>query len=512
MNSRSSGTMWRQLFLRGVDSGLSLQGQIRQMMVSLVLDGQLPEDLPIPSSRDMANILGVARNTVVIAYQNLVDEGYLVSRERRGYFVNPMMLSGHVPVPPAMPAAPQGAAPDWERRFRFAPSRQRNIRKRANWRSYPYPFIYGQFDADLFPISAWRDCCLRTLSALEVGEWAQDMILRDDESLIKQLRSRVLPRRGVWAGEDEVVITVGAQHALYLIADLLLGPDTPIGVEDPGYPDARNIFSSRSDKLVLLPVDEDGLIPDEALRNCDYVYVTPSYQCPTTVSMSLERRRELLRMADEFDFVIIEDDYESEYRLDGEPLPSLKSMDTSGRVIYIGSFSKQLAPGVRLGYVVGCAAMIEQLRAVRRLSIRHPTAYMQRVFALFMSLGHLDALLRRRAGVQQERAVILMSALDRYLPGLRYTPIRGGASCWVEGPAWLEAATLAQKAEELGVLIELGEVFFADDQANKRFFRLGFASIPMSHIEPGVARLAQALRDIAPVAHKPAGAAVFLDQ
>jgi GntR family transcriptional regulator/MocR family aminotransferase len=497
MSSKMSGTMWKQFFQRWAGNGLSLQGQIRQMLVSAILDGQLPLELPIPSSREMATQLDVARNTVVIAYQQLVDEGYLVSRERKGYFVNPNILAGRV-APPETQAEAVGHSPEWSRRFRFRPTLQRNIRKRADWQRFPYPFVYGQFDAGLFPTADWRECCMKTLSVLEISEWAQDMILRDDDSLVQQIRTRVLPRRGVWANDDEIVITVGTQQALYLLADLLVSADTPVGMENPGYPDARNIFSSRSGRIVDLKVDEGGLVVDAALGACDYVYVTPSHQCPTTVTMPLERREALLRMADEADFILIEDDYESENRAEGEAIPALKSLDRSGRVIYIGSLSKTLAPGVRLGYVVGPAEVIRELRGVRRLNLRHPTAYMQRVFALFLSLGHYDALLRRLSHAHQERARVLAAELEARLPELRPVPISGGSSCWVEGPAWLDAEALALAAESHGVLIEPGSVFFSASTPTRNCLRLGFSAIATERIGEGVERLAAALRELAP--------------
>jgi len=339
---------------------------------------------------------------------------------------------------------------------------------------------------------------MKTLSVLEISEWAQDMILRDDDSLVQQIRTRVLPRRGVWADDDEIVITVGTQQALYLLADLLVSTDTPVGMENPGYPDARNIFSSRSERIVDLKVDEGGLVVDAALGGCDYVYVTPSHQCPTTVTMPLERREALLRMADEADFILIEDDYESENRAEGEAIPALKSLDRSGRVIYIGSLSKTLAPGVRLGYVVGPAEVIRELRGARRLNLRHPTAYMQRVFALFLSLGHYDALLRRLSHAHQERARVLAAELEARLPELRPVPISGGSSCWVEGPAWLDAEALALAAESHGVLIEPGSVFFSASTPTRNCLRLGFSAIATERIGEGVERLAAALRELAP--------------
>jgi GntR family transcriptional regulator/MocR family aminotransferase len=337
MSSKLTGVMWKQLFQQKANSSISLQAQIRQMLVSVILDGQLPAGSPLPSSRDLSIQLGVARNTVVLAYQQLQDEGYLISRERSGYYVNSEMLVGSLDVEAVPP--PLSHQPDWASRYRFRPSLQRNISKRADWQKYPYPFIYGQYDPQLFPTADWRECCMKALSILEIYEWAQDMILHDDETLVQQIRTRVLPKRGVWAAADEIVITVGAQQALYLLADLLLRPDTMIGMEDPGYPDARNIFSSRTARLVPLPVDDHGLQLGEALRGCPYVYVTPSHQCPTTVKMPLERRETLLRQAEEADFVIIEDDYESENRFEGTPTPPLKSLDRNNRVIYVGSLS-----------------------------------------------------------------------------------------------------------------------------------------------------------------------------
>lgn len=487
--------MWKLLFQRWDATGLSLQGQIRQMLVSAVLDEQVPVDVPLPSSRDMAAILGVSRNTVVIAYQHLVDEGYLVSRERKGFFVNPNILVGRVATPPS-PRPPedfQGTPPQWRSRFRYLPSGQRNIGKPADWQTYPYPFLYGQYDAGLFPVAEWRECCLRTLGGMEVREWAQDMILRDDESLVQQIRTRLLPRRGVWADDDEIIITVGAQHALYLLSDLLMGPDTPIGIEDPGYPDARNIFGTRSNRILSLPIDEEGLMISPALRGCEYVYTTPSHQCPTTVTMSMARREALLEQAERFDFVLIEDDYESQTSFHGEPFPPLKSIDRSGRVIYIGSLSKTLAPGIRLGYVVAPRELIHELRMVRRLNIRHPNAFVQRAFALFLSLGYHDSLLRRLTTVSHQRADTLMAALDKHTPELRYVEIHGGSSCWVEGPSWLNVARLAEDAANMGVLIEPGGIFFRDPGKPRNCFRLGYSSIDARRIDEGMRLLGDAM-------------------
>jgi GntR family transcriptional regulator / MocR family aminotransferase len=517
--SRPVAVMWDRLFARHARANLGLQGQIRSMMVSAILDGQLPGDQPLPSSRDLADRLGVARNTVVLAYQQLVDEGYLVARERSGYFVNGDMLRGRVrlgrerdahgaPARPARdghderPAAPRDAAladdvlptarrrgPHWTSRFRVQPTQQRNIVKPQDWQRYPYPFLYGQFDPTLFPTTDWRECCARALSVVDIRSWAPDLIVHDDALLIEQIRTRVLPRRGVFAAADEIVITVGAQHALYLLADLFARPQTRVGIEDPCYPDARNIFLARTPHVQPIAVDADGVPVGEVLRGIDYLVVTPSHQCPTTVTMPLVRRHALLAAAEASDFVIIEDDYETENSFDGEPIPALKSLDRDDRVIYIGSLSKTFAPGLRVGYIVAPAPVVAELRGLRRLMLRHPSAFVQRAFALFLSMGHYDALLRRLSLAYHERAQAMAGGLATHLPDCRVVPVAGGSSCWVQGPPALDSERLALAAEQVGVLIEPGGVFFADPDPPRHCFRLGFSAIGVGQIEPGLREL-----------------------
>jgi GntR family transcriptional regulator/MocR family aminotransferase len=493
MSPRLDAAMWKQLLERCARPNMGLQAQIREMMVTAILDGQLPPGVPIPSSRDMAEQLGVARNTVMLAYQQLNDEGFLVSRQRSGNFVNPDMLAGRAARGTPARAEAGGPSVDWSRRFCLHPGSQRSIVKPADWQRYEFPFLYGQFDSSLFPTADWRACCMKTLSVLDIRAWAPDQITRDDESLVQQIRTRVLPRRGIWASADELIVTVGAQHALYMVADLLVREGTRVGVEDPGYPDARNILASRTSQIVPLPIDAEGLLVDDRLRRLDYVYTTPSHQCPTGVTMPLARRSELLRLAEEADFVVVEDDFESENRFDGEPFPALKSLDRSQRVIYVGSLSKNLAPGLRIGYVVAAPALVAELRALRRLMLRHPSAFVQRAFALFLALGHHDAQLRRLAVAQRERCAALLQAMARHAPQCRVVPVQGGGSCWVQLPAGVDATELAARAAEHGVLIEPGDVFFLANPPPAGFVRLGYQSIPAERIEPGIRVLASVL-------------------
>ncbi|HVY50231.1 GntR family transcriptional regulator [Hypericibacter adhaerens] len=495
--------MREQLFHFEPDGKTTLQAQLRRMLVDAILEGQIPAGTALPSCRKMAQTLNVARNTVALAYQDLVEEGFLVARQRSGYFVAPDVLSGRAQ-PPVVSAARETATGanakerpagvDWADRFRVRPTAQHNIEKPRNWQDYPFPFIYGQVDPALFPIAAWRDCSRQALGRGSVKEWSRDLFTEDDPLLVEQIRTRLLPRRGVRVGNDEILVTVGAQQALYLIASLLIDAGTRVGIEDPGYVDARNIFSLRGAELVPLAIDREGLVVDERLAACDYVYATPSHQFPTTATMSLARRRALLQSAAANDIVVVEDDYESEINHQGTPSPALKSLDRSGRVIFVASLSKTLAPGLRLGYMVGPEPFIREARALRRLMLRHPPANNQRTIALFLADGHHDALLRRLSQIYKDRWKAMGEALTRHLPECRWQQSQGGTAYWVEGPPGLDARLLEAAAAKQGILIERGDWHFQAQDAPRRFFRLGFSSIALEKIEPGIKLLGEILR------------------
>ena len=481
--------MGDQLFHLSPDDDETLQSRLRETVVRAILDGHIPPGEALPSCRRLAKQLGIGRNTVVLAFQQLVDEGYLVSRERSGYYVNRDILAGRVVTEPR-PVSGEIFGPEWDLRLAQRPSRQRNIDKRRDWQSYPYPFVYGQFDLALFPVSDWRECSRQALSATAIRRWASDSIDSDDPNLVEQIHARVLPRRGVWASPDEILVTVGAQQALYLIAALLVTRHTKVGVEDPGYPDARNIFSLMTPNVVGLGVDEQGLILGPDLDGCEYVFVTPSHQHPSTVTMSMERRQELMRRAVDSDFVIVEDDYESEFNYLGEPTPALKSLDHNERVIYVGSLSKTLAPGLRLGFMVGPSALIREARALRRLMLRHPPANNQSALALFLARGHHDSLVRRLSHAYKERWHAMGEALSQHLPESTRPPTFGGTAFWLQGPANLDTRALEQLAAERGILIEPGDVHFLSTDPPRCFFRLGFSSVTVDRIAPGIEKLA----------------------
>ena len=487
------------------DEYTSLQSQIREALVSAILDGGLARDEPVPSTRKMAKVLGVSRNTVVLAYQGLLDDGYLVARERSGYFVSDKAMAASLPG--GRPAAPISTAvaragPDWKTRLALLPSRQENIVKPLDWQGYAYPFIYGQLDHALFPIAEWRDCARQALGRRFLGVWTNDAHGEDDPLLVEQIRRRILPRRGILASDDEILVTLGAQNALYLLASLLVRKGTRVAMEEPGYRDARNIFALHQAQIDYVPVDAEGLPPNDEVARADIVFVTPSHQSPTTVTLPVERRRALLDLASKRDSIVIEDDYEFETNYLNEPAPALKSLDDEGRVIYVGSLSKTLFPGLRLGFLVGPRPLVAEARALRRLMVRHPPSNNQRTAALFLSLGHHDALIRRLHRVYRERWEVMGEALGRHLPGMASAPGFGGTSYWVRGPATLDADRLAARLAARSVLIEPGRVLFGAPNPPANFFRLGFSSIDAAKIEPGIRLIAEAL----PAAFQPEAA------
>jgi GntR family transcriptional regulator/MocR family aminotransferase len=479
---------WGSLF-QGLDRrGPFLQLQIRQLICTAIEEGRLALGVRMPSSRELATLLEVSRNTVVIAYEQLVDQNFLISRERSGFFV--AGLPKHLGTQRDDRAAPDEAgAARWAGRFAVRPSANRNIVKPLNWQDYPYPFIFGQFDPSLFPTNDWRESARAALSVPEINNWARDLIDEDDPALIEQLRLQVLPRRGVRARPDEIMMTIGAQHALYLIARLFVKQGTRVGMEDPGYPDARNIFGMQTDNIVPLAVDGEGVVPDANFESCDLAYVTAGHQCPTTVAMPEQRRLDVLRKAEESDIILIEDDYESELISEGPALPPLMSLDRNDRVLYVGSLSKALAPGLRLGYVAAPAPVIRELRALRRLMLRHPPLNNQRVAALFIGLGHYRSHLQRVSRVLLERARILDQLLPKHLAGCDFVRGIGSTSYWVTCPAGCDATELATAALAEGVVIEPGDVFSMTKGTHANCFRLGFSSIRNDRIEPGIERL-----------------------
>lgn len=465
----------------------SLQAQIREILIEAIRVGQLKPGDPVPSTRAMAGRLSVSRNTVTLAYQALVSDGFLASRERSGFYVDPTAIDG-MAVRPERATSSKGGI-DWGPRLAKRPGDQRNLTKPEDWHKHPYPFLYGQVDSEVFPIAEWRDCVRQAMGKRWIDAWTEDRFAADDPLLVEEIARRLLPLRGISAQPDEILITLGAQNALYLIAAVLVRRDTEVAIEEPGYPDMRNIFALRTDRIRTVPIGPQGMLFDDRLDGVDLIFTTPSHQFPTTVTMPMARRKQLLSEAHDRDLVIIEDDYEFETNYSGTPRPALKSLDQDGRVIYVGSLSKSLMPGLRLGFVVADRALIAEMRALRRLMLRHPPGNNQRAAALFLANGHFDVLVRRIHRVYRERWEVMNAAIREHLPGWGEQPVFGGSAYWLQGPEGMDSRALSGEALKRGVVIEPGDAFYSDPKEGAHFMRLGFSSIPASKIPQGISIL-----------------------
>ena len=363
--------------------------------------------------------------------------------------------------------------------------------KHENWIKYSYPFVYGQFDPALFPTAEWRECNRMALAVLEIRNWAADMVDRDDPLLIEQIQARLLPRRGIFANPDEIIVTLGAQNALYMLATLLMSKGTKVAMEDPGYPDARSIFRLAGAEILPTPVDRSG---HRHQRDTGRRRLRVRDAQPSLPDHGAAQRRAPAGSAgarQQFNQIIIEDGYDSQL-IDEAPQQALKSLDRSGRVIYVGSMSKTLAPGLRLGYIVGSADLIAELRALRRFMLRHPPANNQRAVALFLSLGHHEALVRRLSAAFDERRKRLVQAISAFLPewrstefGRRHVAVAGRAARHRRARAGRRGGG-AQRHHRAG------DRFFDRIDKPTRFMRLGISSIALQHIEPGIRELATA--------------------
>lgn len=485
--------MVNHLFQLSPDSDASLQQQIREQISKAIIGGHIPVNLPLPSTRKLAEMLLVSRNTVILAYEHLIDDGYIVSKARAGFYVDENILKSSVPDLTTTNTI-EGKRPDWQRCIKVRSSSPKH-NKILRWQDYRYPFIYGQLDPKMFPTNHWRECSRESMSVQSIRDWSSDRFDQDDALLIEQIHTRVLPRRGIWVDPEQILITIGSQHALYMTLRLLLDKDSTLGLEEPGYPDLPGIASFTHAKVQSLPIDNEGVVINERLDNCDLIYTTPSHQFPTTVTMTMQRRLALLKRASSSDFLIIEDDYECETTFASNPTPALKSLDTSDRVIYIGSLSKTLAPGLRLGYMVASKELINELREYRRMMLRHPPMNNQRSIALFMARGHHDSLIRNLVQVYEERWHELDTALQDYLPGSSTAPVFGGSAFWVQGPDSLDASELKKLALTHGIVLEPGQSFFHRD-AKKNFFRLGYSAIATDRIRPGIKLLSELIKQI----------------
>src|SRR6056297_2432750 len=476
-------------FFLAPDTTGTLHAQIRKMIADGILSGRFRRGEKLPSSRRLAAHLGVSRITVTLALTDLQVSDYLTSRHRSGYYVSP-----NAPEPPDFgDPAPRDETVDWARAIGQRFSGGEAPEKPLDWARYRYPFIYGQTDPQLFDHANWRHCALRALGARDFHALSADHYDRDDPDLVDFIARHTLPRRGILAQPCEILVTMGAQNALWLAAQVLLTQRRTAVIETPCYHALRDILTQSRCHLSPVDVDRDGLPPEALPDQADVIFTTPSHQAPTNATMPRARREALLAKAADMVALIVEDDYEFEVSFLRAPLPALKSLDTEGRVIYVGSFSKSIFPGLRLGYLVGSKAFIRECRALRASVLRHPPGHIQRTAAYFLSLGHYDSLVRRMGQVFARRRAAMEEALGQHGLDVEGRGVFGGSSIWMRAPEGVNTEELDARLRARSVLIEPGQPFFRGPAAPRNYYRLAYSSIPSERIPDGIAILSEEL-------------------
>ena len=469
----------------------TLQTRVQQMIASGILSGRFEQGEKLPSTRKLAEYLGVSRITVSLAFTELQSNDYLISKDRSGFYV-----SKNAPPPPSF-SEKIGVRDtvDWSKMIGQRFSIENWPAKPQNWSSFPFPFIYGQTDPSLFDHSNWRQCALMALGAKDFSSLTSDYYDQDDIELIEFILRHSLPRRGITASTDQVLVTMGAQNALWLATQVLLNQRRTAAIENPSYPPLRDILDQSRCHVKAVNLDHYGLIPDQIPKETSVIFTTPSHQCPTTITMPLNRRQQLLETASKLDALVVEDDYEFEISSKKLASPALKSLDSDGRVIYVGSFSKSLFPGLRLGYLVGSAPFISEARALRASVLRHPPGHIQRTAAHFLRLGHYDALINRMSKQYSIRRSKMAAAIKKYqLEIAGNSSPEGGSSFWMKAPKDLDTEILAKSLMKNGVLIEPGKNFFAPPNQLENYYRLAFSSINEEKIEGGIKLVADLIK------------------
>jgi GntR family transcriptional regulator/MocR family aminotransferase len=404
--------------------GEDLAGQIYRQVREAVLDGRLGRGQLLPPTRELARRLTVSRNTVTAAYDRLTGEGFISGRVGAGTYVmgEPHPAGSHGS-PPAGPLRSRAIWDDLPEAPVVAPS-------------WPYDFRTGMPDARLFPFQRWRALMAQELRAGPVGtgtygDPAGHAGLRD------AIARHVGLARAVRATANDVIITNGTQQAVYLLARVLVEPGAAIAVEDPGYPPPRYLLRSLDAQVTGVPLDGEGLIVAAIPAAARMVYVTPSHQYPLGMPMSLRRRMELLAWADRCGGAIIEDDYDSEFRFGGRPIEPLQSLDRSGRVCYVGTFSKVMLPTLRLGFLIAPASLHSALRKAKYVTDWHTQLPAQAALAQFISSGGLSSHIRRMRRVYAERHQLIGAALAGDLkPWLAPIPSSAGLTCPRSAAGW----------------------------------------------------------------------------
>lgn len=469
-----------------LDPRQGLARQLYQALRERILDGRMASRMRLPASRDLALALGVSRNTVVRAYDQLYAEGFIDGRIGDGTYVAELGEGGRASTPAPSVQIPE---PLRQRLRRHGPDAPRE--------GPPLAFRLGIPAFDLFPFVTWARLQAqfwRRPSALQLGygEPAGELRLR------ALIAAYLHNSRGLRCTPEQVLITSGAQQAISLCTQLLVQAGDGVVLENPCYRSAAQAFAVAGARLCGVAVDRDGLDTAQlaAHAGCRLAYVTPSHQYPTGVTLSLARRLELLEWAERNQAWIIEDDYDGEYRYSGTPLAPLAALDQQGRVLYVGTFSKVIFPALRLGYLVVPPALVEPLAQLRALGMRHSDVASQAVLAEFIAQGHFQRHVRRMRRAAKSRRDALLRGWPGDLVGA-LPEVQAGLHACLPLDSLAREQELVAKAAAVGVELSALSGYWQPNlamQAPRAGLVLGFAGVDEAQIALALDTLRRAWR------------------
>lgn len=470
------------------NSDIPLYHQVYIEIRQAILTGRLQPNQKLPSTRWLAKSLGISRSTITQSYEQLFSEGYLQTKVGAGTFVSEELPDELLTTKP-IKSKHRSTSPKIELSVYGKNVDSTNIGVTDS--NLPISFNYGKPALDRFPLKLWRKLLSRHCAAnLDLLDYSSEP--KGHQPLTKAIANYLSCSRAVKCSPEQVIITSGSQQAIDLVTRLFINPGDAIALEEPCYQGARNIFQAQGAKLIPVEVDESGLIVEKLVNipKVKLIYVTPSHQFPTGAVLSLPRRLELLRWAKETGAIIIEDDYDSEYRYSSRPIPALQGLDCDRSVIYIGTFSKVLFPSLRIGYLVVPKNLQSLFGRAKWLCDRQSPLIEQQVLTDFINEGHLERHIRKMRNLYDLRRQTLVAALQKYF-GQKVT-ISGenaGIHLTIEIKTNLNDEEAIEKARQVGVGLTSLQKYYLQTK-NKGEFLLGYSELDEWQIKEGIRRLA----------------------
>ncbi len=467
--------------------GEPLFQQVYRGMRQAILSGTLSAGARLPSTRDLAEQLGISRTVVLRAYEQLLAEGFASGRGGSGTYV------------PEELAVKTGLGKRRDAKLRLSRLGRAVTESIATVdtpappsATPPYNFIYGRSDLETFPFALWRRLLARQARKASARRFDYGSALGDAE-LRSAICAHVRRSRAVVCEPSQVIVVNGSQQALDLVMRVLVDPGDPVAIEDPHYDGIREALRAAGARLCPVPVDRDGLDPARLPGDAGMVFVTPSHQFPTGAILPLERRLALLEWARQRNAVIVEDDYDGEFHYGGRPLESLQGLDREGRIMYIGTFSRTIFPALRIGYLIAPASLVPAFSATKWLSDLHSPTLEQQTLAEFIAGGMYERHLRRVRRRNTARRAELLDAVEKYL-GNRVEVTGQGAGAHIV--LWPQKRVSEQEviaaAARKGVGIHgVAHCFYS--RPSRPGFLLGYARLTRREIREGIRLLAEVL-------------------